>query len=397
MSSLRPMILALLAVLAGALPASAEQRALARVDAEASTLADAGTGVALDLALSERVPWRVFLLDEPRRLVIDLLSVAWSGSVPVSTERVGSPELARFDADWTRLTFALAEPLVVEASSMEAGDDGVRLQVQLAPVLPEVFKAQAGAPVAVTQPPVLRAELGARAPGDPLRVMLDPGHGGFDPGAEAGGLVEADLMLSFARALQDVLRESGFAVALTREADVFVSLEARMSAARAFGADLLLSLHADALPEDAGNASGATVYTLSGAASAEASQRLVERHGKDDLIAGLDLGGHEEDVSLVLMDLARRETAPRSVVLAQTLLDHIRAGTGHVSGRPQRVADFSVLRAPDFPSVLLELGFLSSRTDRTRLSDAAWRQRTAEAIRDGLRAWSEAERAGSLK
>lgn len=395
MSSLRPFVIAVLAILLGAHSALAERTVLARV--EGGALTEAGEDVVLRLALSDRPLWRVYVLDAPRRLVVDLMNAEWPEALSLASDRAGPAEIERFDADWSRLTLPLSEPLAIAATSMDLDAGEASLSVRLEPVSPETFEARAGAPEYLVRPEPITVPPRTRGSDGAVRVMLDPGHGGFDPGAEAGGLVEADLMLSFAKELRSVLTEAGMEVALTREADDFVSLEARMSAARAFDADLLLSLHADALPEDAGRASGATVYTLSEEASAVASQRLVERHGKDDLIAGLTLEGHGEDVSLVLMDLVRRDTAPRSVVLAETLLAHIRAGTGHVSGRPQRVADFSVLRAPDFPSVLLELGFLSSKTDRARLVEADWRQRTAEAIRDGLSAWAETDRAGASK
>ena len=196
-------------------------------------------------------------------------------------------------------------------------------------------------------------------------------------------------MLTFAGELRPLLEAAGFHVAQTREEDRFVPLEARVTLARSFGADVFLSLHADALPK--GHASGATVYTLSEEASDRASQLLAERHDQSDLLAGVDLAGQGDEIALVLMDLARRETAPKAWRLAETVIEALRDATGHVNARPHRQAAFSVLKAPDIPSILVELGFLSSRQDRARLSDPAWRATAAGALRDALIAWAASE------
>ena len=394
MSSLRRFTCAISVALALCVPALAAAMDLSVVDADASVLRDHGEGVEVTLHLSVAVPWRVFTVDAPRRLVLDLDGAQWPLALPDETDRAGPAELTAFGSDWSRMVVPLDGPFAIDAAAMHLNDgEGARLTVRLAPMRPEVFADRSGIPDGAG-PVAATVEQFATDPShETIRVVLDPGHGGFDPGAEAGGLIEADLMLTFARELRAILkRDGGFDVALTRDDDSFVSLADRISAARSFEADVFLSLHADALPEDAGHASGATVYTLSKAASDVASQRLAERHDKDDLIAGLDLGAQTEEVALVLMDLARHETGPRSLVLAEMLLAHISAGTGHVSGRPQRMADFSVLRAPDFPSVLLELGFLSEKADRERLADPAWRDQTAHLIRDALRDWSEDDR-----
>ncbi len=396
MSSLRLAILALLGVFAVMGPASAELTALARIDADRSGLADTREGVEVTLSLSQPVPWRVFTLDAPRRLVVDLSEAAWPAAIPDRSDRAGPVQTGLFRAGWSRLVVDLTGPLSVDRAVLETGaaDGSAVLRIGLVPVPEEEFAARAGAPASARTLPSRsrRAASGHRAETDSLRVMLDPGHGGRDPGAEAGGLREADLMLAFARELREVLiRSGGFDVALTREDDRFVPLESRITLARAYRADVLLSLHADALPEDAGHASGATVYTLSEEASDRASRLLAERHDQSDLLAGIDLDGQGDEIALVLMDLARRDTAPRAMRLATVLVDRIRAKTGHVSGRPLRHAGFSVLKAPDIPSVLLELGFLSSEEDRARLGDADWRSGAAEAIRSALRDWAAAE------
>lgn len=395
MSSLRLAILALLGALALARPAAAELTALARIDAGRSGIADTAAGLELTLALSQPVPWRVFTLDAPRRLVVDLSEAAWPAAIPDRSEKAGPARTGVFKAGWSRMVVDLDAPLAIDRAVLETGapDGSATLRVALVPVPDEAFAARSGTPASARTLPARSRRLPEPGTGDGrIRVMLDPGHGGVDPGAEAGGLREADLILTFARELRETLiRSGGFDVALTREEDRFVPLETRITLARAYRADVLVSLHADALPEDAGHASGATVYTLSEEASDRASQLLAERHDLSDLLAGIDLDGQGDEIALVLMDLARRDTAPRAERLATMLVTAIRQETGHVSGRPLRRAGFSVLKAPDIPSVLVELGFLSSEEDRDRLSDPAWRAKAALAVRSALRDWAAGE------
>ena len=269
---------------------------------------------------------------------------------------------------------------------------GALLRLRLAPTSPEAFAAAAGAPPSAVfretrAAPTVRRPAHPRAATRPM-VVLDPGHGGIDPGAEAGGLVESHLVLGFARDLKERLLRTGLAdVALTRDEDVFVPLETRITLARQAGADLFVSLHADALAEGTGSASGATIYTLSREASDAASQALAERHNRDDLLAGIDLSETEDEIALVLMDLARRETAPRSEALAGAIVAGFREAGVKVNSRPHRAAAFSVLKSPDFPSVLVEIGFLSSARDRARLADPEWRAKAAQGLSDALVAW----------
>jgi N-acetylmuramoyl-L-alanine amidase len=175
-------------------------------------------------------------------------------------------------------------------------------------------------------------------------------------------------------------------VLLTREEDTFVPLELRISVARAAGADLFLSLHADALAE--GQATGATIYRLADEASDMASARLAERHDRADLLAGVDLEGQDDEIAGVLMDLARIETQPRADSLAAALVEAMTKAGVKMHRHPIQDAAFSVLKSPDIPSLLLEVGFLSSEADRKRLTDPVWRAMMQEAIRTGIAAWA---------
>lgn len=375
--------------------AAQDLSALARVQPEGSALLAEGNDVILTLALSQAVPYRVFTLDQPRRLIVDFNEVDWSGfdatdfdqADPVTDVRTGL-----FRPGWSRMVLDLAAPLAVQVAALNtSGPAGAEVLLRLVPTSAEDFAAGAGAPKAalytLRQPAADVPAPKRRQTGEvPLVVVLDPGHGGIDPGAESEGSVEAALMLTFALELQEILLRTGdFRVVLTREDDGFVPLEARVSIARHAGADVFLSLHADALAE--GRASGATIYTLSDRATDIASQKLAERHDRADLLAGVDLSGQDDVIASVLMDLARTDTAPRSDKLADALVVGL-SNTVGMHKRPRLSAGFSVLKAPDIPSVLIELGFLSSPRDRKRITDPDWRLRAAQGIRDALQVWA---------
>ncbi len=367
-----------------------ELSALARLDPQASSIAEAGQGVALSLSLSQPVPWRVRVLDDPPRLILDVREVDWTGidRVPRTTPRVVDLRAGVFRRGWSRLVLELDGPYLVDQAEMRTSDGAARLVVQLAPAEAGAFAARAALPEPPDWAPPRVADLPKpeRRGDGPVVVVLDPGHGGIDPGAERGGLTESDLMLTFSRELKESLvRAGGFTVVLTRGEDVFVPLETRISIARAAGASVFLSLHADVLAE--GEAVGATIYTLAEDASDSAAATLAERHDRDDLLSGVDLTGQDDLVAQVLMDMARTETMPRTQLLADTLRRAMEA-EGIVMHRiPLQQAAFSVLKSPEVPSVLIELGFMSSPGDLARLRDPAWRARMAQAITRGIREW----------
>ncbi|SHI49095.1 N-acetylmuramoyl-L-alanine amidase [Palleronia salina] len=373
----------------------AQLTALARIDTETSRIADFGSDLQIELALSQPVPWRVFTLSDPRRLVVDFGEVDFTGSDLagiVASDGIEDLGHGRMRDGWSRLVVTLAEPMAIETAGLVITESTGRavLKLSLAPSTDKAFAAAAGAPesglFALPEPAAMDAPLTRQTGDRPLRVVLDPGHGGIDPGAMSEGLTEADVILGIAHELGDALRAAGHEVTLTREDDSFVSLERRVSIARAARADLFMSLHADALTE--GRASGASVYTLSDRASDVASQKLAERHDRSDLLAGLDLHSHDDEVALVLMDLARRDTAPRSDRLAARLVDGLASYTGDLHKRPRLQAGFSVLKAPDIPSVLVELGFLSSARDRANLTDPEWRAQAVAGIVHAVDAWA---------
>ena len=370
--------------------------ALARVDPARTVLRDLARGVALDIALSQPVPYRIAHLADPSRLVVEFSEALFDPAARDrlrATDRVTAVRVTQPRAGWSRLTLNLAGPFALSAAEMrrDPASGGARLHLRLAPVTDAVFAARAAATGSVlprdTPQVTVPAPGPPRAPGAPLVVMLDPGHGGVDPGAERDGRLEADLVLTFARELAEALTRTGrFTPLLTREADEFVSLEARIRLTHEAGADAFLSLHADAL--EGGGASGAAVYTLSDEASDAASAALAERHNRDDLVAGVDLTGQDDQIAGVLMDLARRQTDPGTEALAPAVVAGLTNEGVRLHPRPLRKAGFSVLKAPDIPSVLIELGFLSSRRDLANLLDPDWRTKAARGITGALEQWA---------
>lgn len=377
--------------------AAQELTALARVDPARSSVTDGWFGkTTLNVGLSQGVPFRVFLLDEPARLVIDFREADWAGVAPETVlaepGRVAEVRFGAFQPGWSRLVADLSVPMIPRQIGMpvDVSSGQAQLQITLKEASPEEFAKAAGAPVdpawtaALTQPAV--------KPDDgTFTVVLDPGHGGIDPGAEREGINEKQLMLSFARELQEALRRSGVEALLTRDEDVFVALERRVAIAHQVEADLFISLHADSLTQ--GGAKGATVYTLSEEASDAATEHLAARHNRADIIAGADLTGSDDQVTSVLLDLARQETEPRSATLAQALVDGMTAAGGPMNRRPLRNAGFSVLKSADIPSVLVEVGFLSSDRDLANVRDPVWRSVMVNAMADAILTWRDQDAA----
>ncbi|GAA6207512.1 N-acetylmuramoyl-L-alanine amidase [Cognatishimia sp. WU-CL00825] len=376
---------------------------LARVDPAASSITEARKGgVEISLALSQGIPWRLFTLDAPKRLVVDFREVDWRGvdaATLIQTDRVTDLRMGGFRPGWSRMVMDLPKPMTVTSAGMAVNDENgtAALTITLLPATEADFAAQSGTPNDprwdLPKPSVAPREPFAIETGwEHTVVVLDPGHGGVDPGAKHNNTLEKDLMLRFAREIRDTLRRTGeFEVILTRDDDSFVSLEGRVAKAHEARADIFISLHADAILE--GNAHGATVYTLSETASDAASQYLAERHDRSSVLAGIDLTGTDDTIANILLDLVRQETNPRSERLAKAMVLGMQGSVGKLNNKPYRRAGFSVLKAADIPSVLIEVGFMSSKRDLANLKNPEWRQRLADGIRDGLQAWVIADKA----
>lgn len=386
------MIRLALAILLFCTPAFAQDfSGLARVDAVKSRIEDRRGDIVIDLSLSQTVPYRVFTLDTPRRLVIDFREVDWGALIPadlMASQLITDLRFGAFRPGWSRLVADLSGPFALTEAGLSVNPETgeADLKVVLTPVTGDVFAARSGAPQDATWSPQTPTLTPPQTEGGPPVIVIDPGHGGLDPGAERGGLQEADLMLSLAIELADRLNRGGNVRALlTRDADYFVPLNERITIARSAGADLLVSLHADALAED--QARGASVYTLSQEGEDGAAQRMAERHERGDLIAGVDLSGQGDRVATVLMDLARAQTAPAGDRFADHLVEAFKNSGARLNSRPRREGRLAVLTASDFASVLIEVGFLSSAQDRDVLKTSQGRAPIVAGIAQAIERW----------
>ena len=200
-----------------------------------------------------------------------------------------------------------------------------------------------------------------------ILIVIDPGHGGQDPGAVRGNIKEKVLNLRAAKILKNKLEKNGFEVVMTRNKDIYISLRNRVRIARRYEADLFISLHADATKNK--NTNGTSIYSLSDKASDKLAKDLAESENKSDLIGGIDLENIEKDVSDILIDLSRRETKNSSIEFAELFVLTFEKNDIKLLRRPHRQAGFAVLKAPDIPSVLIEMGFISNNSDLKKLSN----------------------------
>lgn len=346
------------------------------------------TQIVIDL--TRAVEFRAFALADPYRVILDAEEIAFDVPRDTGTRGQGLVQAYRyglFAPGKSRMVIDLTGPALIERATLtEARDQAPpRLVIDLRRTDTEAFRrAQQDRITSNLARRGDRETSGPRgstrlhAPDGPPVVVLDPGHGGIDSGAIAEtGDMEKSIVLDFARVLRDRLNETGrYRVVMTRDRDVFVPLPERVRLAREARGALFVSIHADSISGAEGSARGVTVYTLSDRASDADSARLADRENKADAIAGLDLSEEPNDVADILIDLTRRETRLFSQNFARTLAGEMRHAT-RMHRLPIRSAGFQVLRAHDIPSVLVELGFVSSRSDLEFLTSAIWRERTA--------------------
>jgi N-acetylmuramoyl-L-alanine amidase len=356
-----------------------------------------GDLVRLMLEISPEPAFALFTLTGPDRLIIDMPALDWRAddegdAIPY----VGDMRYGLFRRDRARIVIELTQPVAVDRAFTQppVGEEPGRLVIDLSPVSRSTFDARAGAPEQARwrggeQPDQPRAE-----PGEVI-VAIDPGHGGIDPGAREGGLVEKVVVLDFSRRLAAAIEAlPGLRAYLTREEDVFVPLAERVGRAHAAGANLMISVHADVL--ERGVASGVSAYTLSEDGTDDAADALAARENRSDVLAGADLGGETDDVTRLLVELAQRGTKDESRKLAEAVIEAVSRRIEVLEKRPHREANFRVLKAPDIPSVLLELGFLDNHDDRQRLSDPDALDATARAVAAGIARWRERASPGFL-
>jgi N-acetylmuramoyl-L-alanine amidase len=341
------------------------------------------------MELSDPLDVRVFTLTNPNRVVFDMPEVLWrvNGETrPSGQGAVKSYRYGLFRKGNSRFIVDLAAPARIEKTQIlpPEGGSGFRLVVDLSPTTNSEFLAHAGWPrdvssaMASVEPQ--RAPPSVAARGGKKLIILDAGHGGIDPGTHGqSGIVEKDLVLSVAKTLRKALEATGrYRVQLTRDADVFIPLRERVNIARAAHGDLFISLHADS--SDHRDVRGASVYTLSEDASDREAATLAEKENMSDIIAGVDLTGENSPVASILIDLAQRDTMNRSVRFAETVVGALPSATNLLPLFPHRSAGFAVLKGPDIPAVLIELGYLTNPKDEAEMATEAWRNGVARAI-----------------
>jgi N-acetylmuramoyl-L-alanine amidase len=361
---------------------------------------EAATRFVMDL--SRKIELRAFTLADPYRVVLDIPQVTFALPTKAGESGRGLIKAFRFGLmmpGGSRLVLDLAKPARIEkAFVVDATVDApARLVLDLAPTDRESFlrKVALDNKAAAETPP--RKEQPADSADKRPLVVLDPGHGGIDTGTKGPGgeIMEKTIVLDFAERLRQRIEKTGkYRVLMTRTDDTFIPLGERVHMARNAGAALFVSIHADSLPKKEGDAQGATVYTLSETATDSEAARLAEQENRADVIAGVDLKDEPDDVAGILLDLAQRETKTFSVQFAHRLVSELKAAT-RLHKNPLKSAGFKVLRAPDVPSVLVELGYVSNKEDLQLLLSDNWRDRTAASLAQAIDTYFSTHVAGT--
>jgi N-acetylmuramoyl-L-alanine amidase len=366
------------------------------------------------LDLDRNVQFRAFALADPYRVVVDLPQVTFQLAAGAGAAGRGLVKAFRYGLvmpGGSRIVFDLAGPARIEKSylleaangqpprlvlELEAVDRTAFVQLLAAESRPDLRPAIGAAEPVATTPaavtsgaaPETTATTKAAEPADKRPVVvIDPGHGGIDNGTQAGGESEKNLVLGFALALRDRIEKTGkYRVAMTRTDDTFIPLADRVRIARNQSAALFVSIHADALPRREGDARGATIYTLSDKASDAEAERLAELENKADAIGGVNLTEEPTEVADILIDLAQRETRTFSNRFARLLKNEMKT-TARMHKHPLKSAGFRVLKAPDVPSVLLELGYVSNKSDLEHLVSDNWRSKTVGSVAQAIDAF----------
>lgn len=376
--------------------------------------------------LSNATDFRTFALPNPWRLVIDFPESNWhAGGLPRAPgSGVKGLRQGRLGNGISRVVLDLDKPialraafllphtggkpdrLVVDFSAVSAGSFAATKDKVLgtlnAPAM-EIEPESAPSPasgtittsalaVPVAPIPERRPDAREEKPREKPLVVIDPGHGGVDPGAiGANRLLEKNVTLALGKALRDRLLDTGrYRVKMTRDTDTYLHLGERVAFARHNKADLFVSLHADSIGKS--DVRGASIYTLSEKASDAQSAKLAERENQSDLIAGIDMRSEDKEVASILVDLAMRETMNQSRFFANTVVTRMDSQGLRTLENPHRFAGFAVLKAPDIPSVLIENGFMSNASDARLLSQDGYRRQVADAIVSGIDAYFETVR-----
>jgi N-acetylmuramoyl-L-alanine amidase len=357
------------------------------------------------LDLDKAIQFRAFALADPYRVVVDIPQVNFQLPAGGGTAGRGLIKAFRYGLvmpGGSRIVFDLTGPArIVKSYVLDAANgQPSRLVVELEEVDRATFVQSLGAESrpelkpAIADAADITAAAGAVAATKPAAaadsrpvIVIDPGHGGIDNGTQSGGESEKNLVLAFGLALRDRIEQSGkYRVVMTRSDDTFIPLDDRVRIARNQSAALFVSIHADSLPRREGDAQGATIYTLSDRASDAEAERLAETENKADAIGGVNLTQEPTEVADILIDLAQRETRTFSNRFARLLAGEMK-NTARMYKHPLKSAGFRVLKAPDVPSVLVELGYVSNKSDLGHLVSESWRSKTVGSMAQAIDAF----------
>lgn len=347
------------------------------------------------IELSAKAEFRAFVMTDPNRIVIDMKNFGWRVDAPPQTSNtlISDVRYGPLGNGQGRLVLETRQPVVIKSafSISRVANLPDRIVIDFTPVSAETMAKAQDQVIGQLNATGPKAKPGASSPAEPAAkksrrkpmVIIDPGHGGQDPGAMGvNGMYEKALVLSVALELRKQLESSGYDVRLTREKDIFIPLRDRVMYARKKKGDLFISLHADSIQK--ADVSGASVYTLSEKASDAEAEKLAERENKSDMIAGIDLSHQEADVANILIDLAARDTMNQSRFMAGTVLTTFSAQGVSTLDRTPRSAGFAVLKAMDIPSILVEMGYLTNQLEVNRLSTPAYRKKIATALKHSV-------------
>jgi len=342
--------------------------------------------------LSDPMNLRTFTLNNPNRVVIDMPAVQWHLDGPPRPSGHGAIRSYRyglFRPGNSRFVIDLNQPVSVSDALVIPPENGFgyRVVIDLFPTAQAKFDQIAGWPADLKAREAAAEHVASAPPpsATPTNVknkiiVIDPGHGGIDSGTNGvNGLLERDLVLDEGLRVAKALRRNPeYTVYMTRDSDVFIPLRERVNISRTRHADLFISLHADSNPDS--NVTGLSIYTLSESGSDKEAAALARKENQSDIIAGVDLGGENSAVAPILLDLEQRDTMNKSSRFAQLALNALSSTTDILPRQPHRSAAFVVLKAPDVPSVLIELGYLSNADDAAQMNTARWRNGVADAI-----------------
>lgn len=365
---------------------AAMDSALAATDVKAVRMGIHPDKTRFVVELTEKPDYRIFYLQNPDRIVIDMQELNWDGADTQNRKRgfISNYRYGLFRQGTSRIVLDLKQPVKIlrRVTLPPAEGKPYRFFIDIAPTsnseFAELVLESRKQQVANRKPITVAPEV--RNTKKRWTVVVDAGHGGIDPGAIGqSGVYEKQLTLEVALKLRDELKKNpDYKVVMTRDGDEFLSLRERVQVARKSKGDLFVSVHADSIGRS--DIRGSTVYTLSENASDKEADALAHMNNKSDVIAGVDLEEQDDTVQGILIDLAQRETMNFSVKFAKLLLPEISRSGMKVGSRSHRFAGFRVLKAPDVPSVLVELGYLSNRADEKILKSQSGQRKLAESI-----------------